>query len=126
MLCNGLFHFLPIQGYGREIPWGCARNIFQGSQGLKLSFQGGQGKFSRGIIPVKTSLQVGPIVFLWGHFGITPWNSSPKVNSENCLPCMHKKWNSPIFKTFMLKVRQFCLKLRYEKGLKVNCNVLTS
>ena len=24
----GLFHFLPIQGYGGEIPRGCARNIF--------------------------------------------------------------------------------------------------
>ena len=30
----GLFHFLPRQGYGSELPWGSDRNIFQGSQGL--------------------------------------------------------------------------------------------
>ena len=38
------------------------------------------------------------IVFLWAMFGITPWNSSPKRNLENCLPytCMDKKWNSSL------------------------------
>ena len=50
--------FLSVQGYGREILWGCARNILQGSQGLKSSFQGGQGKSSRGVIPIRTSLPV--------------------------------------------------------------------
>ena len=97
LIPNGLFHFLTIQGHGRETPWRCARNIFQGSQGLKLSFQGSQGKFSRGIIPVRPSLPVGSyLVFVWAIFGITPWNSSPKANF--CLPhcCMDKKWNSPI------------------------------
>ena len=73
--CNGLFHFLPIQGYGREIPRGRARNIFQGSQGLKLSFQGSQGKFSRGILQVMASLPVGSYLencFPMAIFGITP------------------------------------------------------
>ena len=73
--CNGLFHFLPIQGYGREIPRGRARNIFPGSQGLKLSFQGGQGRFSRGIIQVRGSLPVGSYLencFLIGHFWYHP------------------------------------------------------
>ena len=98
-----------IQGYGREIPWGCARNIFQESQRLKLSFQGGQGKFSRGIIPVRVriSLLVGSYLencFPMGRFWHHPSNSSPKVNLENCLPypCMGKKWNSPLADLHMI------------------------
>ena len=55
--------FFPMQEYGREILWGCARNIFQGSQGLKLSFQRGQGMFSRGVIPDRISLPVRQ----WAH-----------------------------------------------------------
>ena len=42
-----------------EVPWRCTRNIFKGSQGVKLYFQGGQGKFAKGVIPVKTSLPGG-------------------------------------------------------------------
>ena len=101
LISDGLFHFLPIKGYGREIPWGCARNIFQGSQGLKLS-RGVRASFPEGSYQLGQALQWGhtwKIVFLWAIFGITPWNSSPKANLENCLPyrCMDKKWNSPIF-----------------------------
>ena len=51
----GLFHFLSIKGCGRQIPWGSARGIFQGSQGLKLFFLGGKDKFSRGVILVRAS-----------------------------------------------------------------------
>ena len=50
-----LFDFLSIQGFGSQIPWGCARSIFQGSQGLKLFFLGGQDKFSRGVMLVRAS-----------------------------------------------------------------------
>ena len=50
---NVLFQFLSMQGCGRQIPWGCARRIFQKSQGIKLSFLRGQDKFSRGVILVR-------------------------------------------------------------------------
>ena len=72
---NSPFHFLPIQEYGREIPRRCVGNIFQGSQGLKLFFQGGQGKFSRGIIQVRACLPVGSYLencFPMGHFWYNP------------------------------------------------------
>ena len=63
--CIGLFHLLSIQGCGRQIPWACARSVFQGSQRLKLSFLGGQDKFSRGAMTVRAS---------WGKFsgGVIP------------------------------------------------------
>ena len=51
----GLFNFLSIQGCGRQIPWGCARSVFQRSQILKLPFLGGQDKFSRGMMMVRAS-----------------------------------------------------------------------
>ena len=107
---NGLFHFLSIQRCGRKIPWGCARNIFQGSQGLKLSFQGDQGKFSRGVIPVRTSLLVGsnfknwfPKGFFWQH----PLEfQAQKLNLEIAFhtPCMAKKWNTPIIKMCYVQI----------------------
>ena len=50
-----IFNFLSIHRRGRQIPWGFARGIFQGSQGLKFSFLGGQDKFSRLVIPVRSS-----------------------------------------------------------------------
>ena len=69
-------------GYPIFYPYrGCARNILQGSQGLKLSFQGGQGKFSRGIIQVRASLPVGSYLencFPMGHF----WYHPPGISAQ--------------------------------------------
>ena len=78
---NGLFHFLPIQGYGREIPRDCARNTFQGSQGLKLSFQGVMASFPEGSYKIGQAFQwdhTWKIVFLWAIFGITLLEFQPK------------------------------------------------
>ena len=94
---TGLFHFLSIQQCERQIPWGCARSIFQGgTSGTKLSFRGGQDKFSRGVIPRKLVAQGWFLVLPPG----IPVSSGPKMNLENCLPhpCMEKKWNSPFAK----------------------------
>ena len=97
---NGLFHFLSIQGCGRQIPWGSCQRHFPRSQGLKLFFLGGKDKFSRGVILVRASqgkFSRGVLpwkLVSWGWFLASPPGvpvfPSPKMNLENCLPhpCM--------------------------------------
>ena len=98
----GLFHsmFYLDRGMEGKFPGGVPETFFQGSQGLKLYFQGGQGKLSKGVIPVKTSLpgdHTQKIGFLRAIFGIaTPLGiSGPKVSKENCLAHSKPKCYNP-------------------------------
>ena len=83
---------------------GVCHKHFPRESGTTVIFPRGQGKFSRGVILVKTSLLVESHLENWfpmgrfQHHPPPPGIPHPKLNLENCLPypCMAKKWNSQI------------------------------
>ena len=96
------FHFLFHTGIWKRNSLGVCQEHFPRESRTEIIFPRGQGKFSKGLILLKTSLlgdHTLKIGFLRVIFGIVtdPGISGQKMNKENCFPypCMDKKWNSP-------------------------------
>ena len=108
-LFNGLFHCYPYRDMERKFPGGVTGTFSKGFKDQNYLSKGVRANFPEGSHQVfqrdHTSQEKpsnwatpGKLFSYRATFGIMPWNSSPKVNLENCVtyPCMGKKWNSPI------------------------------